>query len=150
MSRLHGRSKDYYGGVLMILVGLGVAFIGTHDRVGGIEHMGPGFFPTAVGVMLAVTGLVIAVSGQFNDNISSFSPEWRGWSLIVAGILAFIVLGTYGGLVPATFALVFISALGDRNNTLLQAFLLSLAMVIIGVLVFWWALQLQLPLFRWG
>ncbi|MFP3711527.1 tripartite tricarboxylate transporter TctB family protein, partial [Paraburkholderia sp. SIMBA_009] len=48
------------------------------------------------------------------------------------------------------FAIVFISALGDRKNTVKQAFVLSLGMSVIAVVVFWWALQLQLPLFRWG
>jgi len=45
---------------------------------------------------------------------------------------------------------VFISALGDRDNTLTEALLLSLAMCFIAVVVFWWALKLQLPLFQWG
>ena len=43
-----------------------------------------------------------------------------------------------------------ISALGDRKNTVKQAFVLSIGMSVIAVVVFWWALQLQLPLFRWG
>ena len=50
----------------------------------------------------------------------------------------------------ATFAIVFISTLGDRKNTVKQAFVLSIGMSVIAVVVFWWALQLQLPLFRWG
>jgi len=45
---------------------------------------------------------------------------------------------------------VFISALGDRDNTWKKALLLSLAIVVVAVVVFWWALQIQLPLFRWG
>ena len=44
----------------------------------------------------------------------------------------------------------FISALGDRDNTLREALLLALAMMAIAVVVFWWALSLQLPLFQWG
>ena len=62
----------------------------------------------------------------------------------------FLLLGEYGGLLPATFAIVFISALVDRDNTLREAFLLALAMMVIAVVVFWWALSLQLPLFQWG
>jgi hypothetical protein len=77
-------------------------------------------------------------------------PDLRGGICIILGIVAFIVLGNWGGLLPATFAITFISALGDRTNTVLQAFILSLAMVVVAVVVFWWALQLQLPLFRWG
>ncbi|MNI53324.1 Tripartite tricarboxylate transporter TctB family protein [compost metagenome] len=77
-------------------------------------------------------------------------PDLRGSVCIILGILAFLLLGEYGGLLPATFAIVFISALGDRKNTIKQAILLSVAMSAIAVVVFWWALQLQLPLFRWG
>ena len=69
---------------------------------------------------------------------------------IVLSIVAFIVFGTYGGLLPATFAVVFISALGDRQNTLKSAFVLAVAMSIISVVIFWWALKLQFPLFTWG
>jgi Tripartite tricarboxylate transporter TctB family len=77
-------------------------------------------------------------------------PDLRGCVCIVLGILAFLLLGEYGGLLPATFAIVFISALGDRDNTLREALLLALAMMAIAVVVFWWALSLQLPLFQWG
>ena len=65
-------------------------------------------------------------------------------------MVSFVVIGVYGGLVPASFALVFVSALGDRRNTLKQAFLLAVGMVVIAIVIFRWALQLQLPLFTWG
>lgn len=145
--------KDYYGGGLMMLIGLGAAIQGSTYRVGTLSQMGPGFFPVALGVLLALTGAVIAataqrgvVLGKDDDKV----PEWRGWLCISGAIVAFIVLGRYGGLIPATFAIVFISALGDRQNTIKKALALSAAMVIVCVLVFWWALQLQFPLFRWG
>jgi hypothetical protein len=37
--------------------------------------------------------------------------------------------------------------LGDRRNSLLSALLLSLAMVVFGVVVFSWALNIQFRLF---
>ncbi len=77
-------------------------------------------------------------------------PDLRGCACIILGVLAFLLLGKYGGLIPATFAIVFISALGDRSNTVKQAAILALAMCVIATVVFWWALQLQLPLFAWG
>jgi hypothetical protein len=61
-----------------------------------------------------------------------------------------VVLGQYGGLLPATFAVVFISALGDRQNTVKGAFLLSIVMCAVCVAVFWYGLQVQFPLFQWG
>ena len=77
-------------------------------------------------------------------------PEWRSWFLICLSIATFIVLARYIGLAIATFAIVFISAMADRTNTWRSASALALAMVVFGIVVFWWALQIQLPLFKWG
>ena len=154
--------KDYYGGALLIVIGLAAVYAGIGYRVGELAHMGPGFFPVALGGLLALTGLLIAISARAEKPASGASeeaashghpggmPDMRGCICIILGILAFLLFGEYGGLLPATFAIVFISALGDRDNTLTEAVLLSLAMSFIAVVVFWWALKLQLPLFQWG
>jgi len=145
-------SRDYYGGALMILIGVGAVSGGLRYRIGTLSNMGPGFFPAAVGALLALIGLAIALTAKPSpaEEGARRSPDWRGWGCIIGSILAFVVLGQYGGLVPATFAIVFISALGDRTNSVWQAFLLASAMVAMSIVVFWWALQLQLPLFAWG
>jgi hypothetical protein len=44
---------------------------------------------------------------------------------------------------------VFIAALGDRDNSILAALTLAIVIDIAGVVVFWWALQLQFPLLMW-
>ena len=150
--------KDYYGGALMIIIGVAAAYAASGYHLGTLARMGPGFFPFAVGVLLALVGLVIALSARFDNGPPAASghgygsgmPDLRGCACIIAGILAFLLLGEYGGLLPATFAIVFISALGDRGNTVKQAALLALGMCAIAAIVFWWALQLQMPLFRWG
>ena len=149
MSRYH---RDYYGGALMVLIGLGAVFMGIGYQTGSLSHMGPGFFPVSVGVIVALMGVLIAFGarGQTEDEAEYLPPEWRGWICIVLSIVAFVVIGKFGGLLPATFAIVFISALGDRENTIKGALILSAAMCVICVVVFWWALQLQFPLFTWG
>ncbi len=158
--RSAGFKKDYYGGALLVVIGLAAVYAGVGYRVGDLARMGPGFFPVAVGALLAFTGLLIAFSARGDKPAAESTgalhghpsglPDLRGGICIILGILAFLLLGVYGGLLPATFAIVFISALGDRDNTLVEAVLLSLAMSAVAVIVFWWALQLQLPLFQWG
>jgi hypothetical protein len=115
--------------------------------------MGPGFFPVALGVILALAGLVIIITARLSvheGEDKDLPPEWRGWFCICASIVAFVVLGKYGGLLPASFAIVFISALGDRDNTIFSAALLAAAICVVCVVIFWWALQVQFPLFTWG
>lgn len=158
---INKHNRDYYGGGLMLLFGLGAVWAGMSYRIGTLVHMGPGFFPVALGVILALTGVAIMIGaaasaaaetaaeadGKVEKNLP---PEWRGWICISLSIVAFVILGQYGGLLPATFAVVFISALGDRQNTVKGAFILSIVMCILCVAIFWYALQVQFPLFQWG
>ena len=152
MRSVFSYNKDYYGGGLMVLIGLAAVYVGSRYPLGTLARMGPGFFPTAVGAILAAIGLAVALSAGPDAVEAGAQPafDWRAWGGIIGGTVAFIVLGEYGGLVPATFAIVFISALGDKENTLKQAFWLAAGMVVIAVVVFWWLLQMQFELFRWG
>ena len=150
---LNPRNKDYLGGGLMAVIGLAAMLDGLTYNVGTLARMGPGFFPVALGTILALIGIAIAFKGRFTvqtDAVKSLPPEWRGWFCIALGIVAFVVLGRYGGLLPASFAIVFISALGDRRNTIKNALTLALAIIAVCIVIFWWALQLQFPLFSWG
>jgi hypothetical protein len=146
-------NKDYYSGALMLLIGLFAIWSGIGYQVGTLGQMGPGFFPVSIGVLLSLTGAVIAIQAARSAPVQrgeALPPEWRGWICIVLSIVAFVVLGRYGGLLPATFAVVFISALGDRQNTLVSAAALAAAISVVSVVVFWWALKVQFPLFQWG
>src|SRR5215469_202450 len=44
--------RDFYAGGLMMLLGLGIALKGTSYRAATLMHMGPGFLPTALGILL--------------------------------------------------------------------------------------------------
>ncbi len=114
------RKRDFYAGGLMILVGLVAAYKGPSYQLGTLMRMGPGFMPTALGVLLILLGIVIAGSavntaeGEGEDILPEY-PQWRGWGCILAGPVCFIIFGSVGGFIPATFSCVFVSALGDRE-----------------------------------
>lgn len=156
---LSGYRRDYYGGALMCLIGAGAVVQGLNYSFGSLTHMGPGFFPTCLGAILILLGMSIAGTAKRPSvrktqhegvPLESSGPEWRGWFCIIASIAAFAVLGKWGGLLPASFAVTFISAFGDRDNTWKSALALAAVITLISVVVFWWALQLQFPLFAWG
>jgi hypothetical protein len=146
-------NRDYYAGALMFALGVGAILEGRKYSMGTLSRMGPGYFPVSLGVILALVGAAIAITARFAQHEGEekvLPPEWRGWFCICLSIIAFVGLGKYGGLVPATFAIVFISALGDRQNTIKSALVLAGAIVVVCMIVFWWALQMQFPLFGWG
>jgi putative tricarboxylic transport membrane protein len=146
-------NKEYLGGGLMLLLGLGAIVQGSTYRTGTLNQMGPGFFPVAVGGILALVGVAIIINERIAGRRQSkepLFPGWRAWFYIGLSIAAFDVLGRYGGLVPASFAIVFISALADRQNNVAKALVLALTMTGVSIVIFWWALQIQFPLFSWG
>lgn len=146
-------TRDYYGGALMLLIGLSAVFQGMQYGVGNLRRMESGFFPVAVGVLLALVGVAIAACAKRPAAAAEEEAQpaqWHGWICITASIVAFLVLGRYGGLLPATFAIVFLSALGDRDNSVRAALVLAAAICVLSVVLFWWALKLQFPLFSWG
>lgn len=144
--------RDFLAGGLMILIGSYAAVQGSTYNVGTLMRMGPGFMPVALGVLLVLLGIAIACGavGESDEPMLKRKPEWFAWGCILAGPLAFIGLGYYGGLAPATFACVFISAMGDRGITWKAAFLLALGTTVCGVILFVYLLGVPFPVFRWG
>jgi len=153
-------SKDRAAAVLLIAMGFGIVAFGLSYKIGSLNRMGAGFVPVVLGVLMMLTGVAIGVTAAPAGREAMTNPlpgdgqhggvEWRGWLCILSGVLAFVLLGQYGGLLPATFASVFISAMGDRNNTIRGAATLGAILTAFCVGVFHYGLHLQLPLFQWG
>ena len=149
------QKKDYYAGGLMTLIGVGSILEARHYNVGTLFHMGPGFFPIILGVTmtclgLLITGVAAMASAVDDDQLIIPKPEWRAWACILAGPVLFIILGNLGGLIPATFACVFVSALGDREATLKGSLILATGVTVCGVALFSYLLQVSIPMWRWG
>jgi putative Ca2+/H+ antiporter (TMEM165/GDT1 family) len=149
------QKRDYYAGGLMTLIGVGAILEARHYNVGTLFHMGPGFFPIILGVVmtclgLLITGVAVVAEAETDDQMSYPKPEWIAWLCILAGPILFIILGNYGGLLPATFACVFVSALGDRTSTLIGALILATCVTLFGWVLFSYFLQVSLPPLRWG
>jgi hypothetical protein len=152
-------SKDHIGCAVLVAMGAAAVLFGLDYQFGSLSHMGAGFIPVVLGALMLAVGIAVGVTASPRSTPAAGSgdgshggrgkPEWRGWSCIVGGIVAFVVLGQHGGLVPASFASIFISAMGDRDNTLRSAGVLAAVVTLFGTLVFFFGLHLQLPLFQW-
>jgi Tripartite tricarboxylate transporter TctB family len=145
--------RDYYAGALMLLLGVGAAVTGTGYKFGTLARMGPGFMPVVLGVVLAFLGLLIAGTalGSSESDEKKFlpdNPQWFGWLCIIGGPIAFIILGQFGGMVPAVFACVFVCALGDKTATYKSSLVLAAGITVFGVVLFHYLLNIPFPLIR--
>jgi uncharacterized membrane protein YhdT len=140
--------RDYYAGGLMLLLGVGAAVTGSGYKFGSLARM-----PVVLGVVLAFLGILIAGTalGSSEPDDKKFlpdNPQWFGWFCILAGPVLFIILGHYGGMIPAVFACVFVCALGDKTATYKSSFVLASGVTVFGVVLFHYLLNIPFQLLR--
>jgi hypothetical protein len=140
--------QDFLAGLMFMAFGLFFAGFGTEYKFGTGANMGPGYFPTALGVILILLGFVITEGG-----LSSKAPEEKVEKcdfsvvlLILGSVFVFgLILGQFG-LIAALFALVVISGYASHEfnwrTTMVNAAVLAVMCVLIFVVV----LKLQIKL----
>lgn len=139
----------------MVVIGGSATLLGARYGMGTMAQIGPGFFPSVLGVVLMVLGLTIALTPSLGpgheDSPGHAAPvgpvDWRGCSAIVGGVLLFIALTPLLGFVPGTFACVFTAAIGDRKMTVLSSAVLAAVVTAAGALLFIRCLRVSLPYF---
>lgn len=147
---MFGFRKDHLAGALVAAIGAFAILESQRYRMGDLSRVGPGVFPTAIGVLMILVGALIA--GSAPDTLAQGAPQaadWRGRGCVIAGPILFVALGDWFGLAPATFACVFVAALGDRGATLRGAATLAAVIALVGVVLFPYLLQVPFPVLRW-
>jgi len=144
--------RDVYAAGLMMLIGIGTVTGSLEHDVNTLARIGPGFFPLLLGTaLIGVSALMLAAAaGAAEAEPARRAPSLRAWLCVTAAVVAFIVIGRYGGLVPASFVVVLLAALGDESNSLKEALALAVGLTVLAVAIFHYGLQMQFPLFRWG
>lgn len=142
--------KDILAGLIFIAFGTGT-FILAHDyEIGTAVEMGPGYFPAAIGLVLAAIGVAAiarGISRKSPDPITSHRIE--PLFLVFAGILAFSFLIERAGLLVAAAALIGIACLRRLLSNPLEVFIVYVALTGFSALVFVEWFDMQLPLFWW-
>jgi hypothetical protein len=136
MKDLRVDPRDLIGGIALLLLGIGAMVIAANYPFGTARRMGPGYFPTVLGGILAVLGVAVIIKGfnpALRDDGIPRLPSPRAIAWVAAGVIAFVLTGDRLGFIPATVLLIMISALADRGNSLRTVLLLALAVATVGV-----------------
>ncbi len=138
--------KDFWSGVLFIAFGLFFA-IGAQDYTfGTAQRMGPAYFPTVLGGLLALIGLGIAIKGLFSrirDDVDKF--HWRPLVLVLGSVLLFAVLLRPLGLALSLVVFIFVGALGGPDYKTKEVIVVAAVMIALVLAVFIWGLSLTVP-----
>jgi hypothetical protein len=147
--RIRNPNIDVTAGVLLVAFG-GWFCAGALLNLpfGNAFRMGAGFFPTVVGALLLMFGLVIIAIGWRNagETLDLKSISWRAVVLFPVALILFGLAIRPLGLVIALLILCLCSSFAIRQVRPAQGALMSVAITALSVLIFSFGLGLNLPL----
>lgn len=147
MADMVRRPKNLIAGGVFVATGAAFAAMSLQFHMGSLTHMGPGYFPTALGVILAGLGVAITATAFTGEVAGLTSISWRPLATVLGGIILFALLLRGAGLVPSTIVLVMVALLGSRRTTFLFSSSLAVLLSAFCYAVFVRALQLPLDAF---
>ena len=148
--------KDFFAGLLFLILGAGFAIGARTYSVGTGARMGPGYFPMMLGIVLAILGAVevfkaMVIETETGDKIGKWA--WRPIRYILGANLAFgVLLGGLPsiklpamGMILAIYALTIIASMAGERFKLKDVLILATILAIGSYLAFIVLLKLQIP-----
>lgn len=141
--------RDIVGGAVLVVFGLAFSWYAYgHYDVGTMRRMGPGMFPTALGIVLAGFGVLLMIPAFFRQGMM---PEVRVWTplFVLTGVAAFAITIRPLGMIPAILAVVIISSMAELKFRPVSLAILCAVLCLMAWLTFRVGLGLPIAMFRW-
>ena len=145
--RIYNR-RDFNAGLLFIAIGVYFAIYAQEYSVGTANHMGPGYFPTLLTVIMLALGLVVFVMAflKVEEQESPEATDWRGLLLVLGAVFAFALLLPVAGLLISVPVLVGLAGAASKESKPKETAILAVALVFFTIAVFGYGLELQFPI----
>jgi hypothetical protein len=139
--------KDFWSGVMFVAFGVGFAGFAQQYDMGTGQRMGPAFFPTILGGLLAVLGVVVGLKGLAAETLDGKLERFHlgPISWVLGAVIAFALLLRPAGLVVALVALIGISSFGSHEFKARDTVLLAIGLCLLVLAVFIYGLGLTIP-----
>jgi len=138
--------KDFWSGMIFMAFGIGFVAVARDYPMGTALEMGAAYFPTVVGGLLAVMGLVLVGYSAVNAGERIGHIGLRVPLLVIGALVLFGYLIDWLGLIPAVVALVFVGSAGGHEFRFREVLIFALVVAALAVGIFYFALGLPLKL----
>lgn len=139
--------KDFWAGILYIAFGAGAVWLMRDYGMGTALKMGPGYFPSVLGGLLALIGVAAIVRSFFSPGEPIGSLAVKPMLYVCVPTIAFGVLVRGAGVIPAIVVLALASAYASARFRIGPALLLATGLAAFCVLVFVYGLGVPLETF---
>lgn len=141
-------TRDLIGGFALIAIGVFAALHARQYELGELQRMGPGYFPTALGILLAVLGLFVMVPALFREG-TGIKVEWKSLMWVMVSILVFAVFLDKLGMVFTSIIAVIASSMASDIKWK-GRLMLSGCIAVITYLIFSFGLGMVIPVWPWS
>ena len=139
--------KDFWAGLMFIgFGGFFMIWALTHYQMGTSVRMGPAYFPTVLGGLLAFLGALTLIESFAMEGPKVPRFNFRPLILISAACVVYGYMMKPLGLILATALLVFISAFGGHEFKWKEVTILYVVLIVFSILVFVKGLTLPFPI----
>jgi hypothetical protein len=139
--------RDFWAGAIYLALAIAAIWIGQDYQLGTSERMGPGYFPTALGSILAIFGVLSMGRSFIRPGEAISAIAWRPLALVLGSTVLFGLLLPRAGALIALPCLIVVSALASRNSRLNVTSIAALVgLVAFCVVVFVKGLGVPMPL----
>ena len=140
-------NKDFWSGVMFIVIGCATMIGARNYPFGSTLRMGPGYLPTLLGGILTVFGIYIGLRALRKSEQMKGNWSLRALIILPLAMVLFGVLMEYAGFIPAMMTLLLVSSAASNESQWGEALLVSIALTALCTAVFIWGLGLPFPLF---
>jgi hypothetical protein len=139
---------DFWSGVMFIAFGLFFATFATHYDFGSAQRMGPAYFPSVLGGLLALVGVLVALTGLRRNGDGGKVEKFHFFELarVLGAVVVYALILRWAGVLVAMVALIVISSFASREFRWKDALILSMVMASITYVVFIIGLKLTIPI----
>ncbi len=138
--------KDFWAGLMFIGFGLFFMLVARNYQMGSAVRMGPAYFPTVLGGIMAVLGAIVFLQSLIVEGAKVPKLSFKPIFFISLALLLFGYLLKPLGFVLALVVMVFVSAFGGHEFKAKEVAILTVVLIIFSVLVFVKGLTLPFPL----
>ncbi len=140
------QSKDFWSGVTFLAAGLASVGFARSYTMGTTMRMGPGYFPSVLGGLLALIGLALMVRAWFQAGAPVGRLAFSKLALVIVSNVLFALLLRRLGLAGALILLVVVSAYASKRFRWPVALALAVGLAVGSSIIFVWLLGLPIPI----
>lgn len=139
--------KDFWSGVMFIAFGLFFALFALKYDFGTAQRMGPAYFPSVLGGILVLLGIVIGAGALARESADGKVEKFHFFEVawVLGAVVVYALLLKPAGVLVAMFALVAASSYASHEFRWKEAVILSIVMAIVTWVVFIYGLKLTIP-----